>query len=256
MLKIERQKLIEDELLKNGFILVPEMGEKLSCSEETIRRDLKEMEKSGRLVRTHGGAFIPEKYDKSYPTELRKSLLKAVKVGMAAVAMRHIKENDMIMLDSSTTCLALAKAIIEARIHLTIITNSLPICSLCSEPNSGEINLICVGGTFRRQATSFADHYSVSRIERYCPEISFISPPKLSMEKGLSDNILSESLVREAMLKQAQKKCIIADHTKFSGDANILFKGLNDLDLLITDEKLSDEWEVFSAQQGISVEYI
>ena len=75
MLKIERQNLIDQELRKAGYVLVPGLSEMLCCSEETVRRDLREMEMAGKLVRTHGGAYLVEKYDKGYPIELRKSYL-------------------------------------------------------------------------------------------------------------------------------------------------------------------------------------
>ena len=56
MLKIDRQTIIQQELAKNGSVLIPALSEMLHCSEETIRRDLRELEASGRLTRTHGGA--------------------------------------------------------------------------------------------------------------------------------------------------------------------------------------------------------
>ena len=58
MLKIERQNIIDQEINKQGFVLVPAMSEMLKCSEETIRRDLKEMESQGRLMREHTAAHI------------------------------------------------------------------------------------------------------------------------------------------------------------------------------------------------------
>ena len=112
MLKIERQNLIDQDLRKAGYVLVPELSEKLRCSEETVRRDLREMEIAGKLVRTHGGAYLVEKYDKGYPIELRKSYLQHTKERMAAAAVSIIQENDMVMLDSSTTCLTIAEAIL------------------------------------------------------------------------------------------------------------------------------------------------
>ena len=150
MLKIERHNLIDQEIRKAGFVLVPDMSEKLQCSEETVRRDLKEMEKAGKLVRTHGGAYLVEKYDKGYPIELRKSYLQHTKEKLAEAAVKEIRENDVVMLDSSTTCLAIAEAILARELNITLVTNSLAICSLFSGANSG-VNLICVGGTFRRR---------------------------------------------------------------------------------------------------------
>ena len=129
MLKIERQNLIDQDLRKAGYVLVPELSEKLRCSEETVRRDLREMEIAGKLVRTHGGAYLVEKYDKGYPIELRKSYLQHTKERMAAAAVSIIQENDMVMLDSSTTCLTIAEAILALDLTVTLITNSLAICT-------------------------------------------------------------------------------------------------------------------------------
>ncbi len=150
MLKIERHNIIDQEIRKQGFVLVPSMSERLGCSEETIRRDLKEMEKAGKLVRTHGGAYLIEKYDKGYPIELRRSYLQHTKERLAEAALTLVHENDVIMLDSSTTCLAIAEAILRRGVSVTLITNSLEVCGLFREANSN-INLICVGGTFRRR---------------------------------------------------------------------------------------------------------
>ena len=166
MLKIERHKIIETEITKHGFVLVPALSKILGCSEETVRRDIKQLEKEGKLIRTHGGAYLLEKYDKSYPTELRRSYLSKTKKRLAGLALKQIKENDVIMLDSSTTCLAVAEAIVESNLNLSIITNSLAICSLCNEKNTN-VNLICPGGTFRRRTSSFADPNTVVALKRF-----------------------------------------------------------------------------------------
>ena len=163
MLKVERQNVIERELNKQGFVLVPALSEMFRCSEETIRRDLKEMESMGRLVRTHGGAYLMEKYDKSYPTNLRKSYYLNTKERLAQRAMQYISDNDVIMMDSSTTCLTLAELLAKSQKPLTIITNSHQICNVCNESNTN-INLICLGGTFRKRTSSFADAHTAELI--------------------------------------------------------------------------------------------
>ena len=109
MVKFERQNVIERELARQGFVLVPAMSELLRCSEETVRRDLKEMEREGKLTRTHGGAYLLDQYDKSYPTALRKTYMHQTKSKLARLAMQYIRENEVIMLDSSTTCLEYAR---------------------------------------------------------------------------------------------------------------------------------------------------
>lgn len=254
MLKIDRQTIIEQELEKNGSVLIPALSELLKCSEETIRRDLKELESIGKLTRTHGGAYLMEKYDKSYPTKLRKIFYQDVKVQLARQALRYVKENDVIMLDSSTTCLTLAEALLNSHISVTIITNSLPICNLCNDQISN-INLLCVGGSFRRRTSSFVGYHATDMLLSYCADKSFVSCPKITLEQGMSDNQLDESRIRESMLAHSQQKILLLDHTKFGPDANILFGHLKDIDVLITDWKLPAQWDQFCLANGIELDY-
>lgn len=254
MLKVERQNIIKQEINRQGSVLIPTLSELFGCSEETIRRDLKEMEREGSLVRTHGGAYLIEKFDKSYPTNLRRSYYHNVKSSLANQAMRYIHENDVVMLDSSTTCCALAEAMAQSQKNLTIITNSLQICALCNESNTN-LNVICLGGSFRRRTSSFTDHHTIDILKTYRADRAFISCPKLTVEYGLSDNHLSEAKVRETMLRQAQYRYLIVDHTKFSSSANILFEGLSSVDMIITDQRLGPEWEEYARHSNIKLEY-
>ena len=92
MLKLERQLFIEKELHEKGSVLVSELSKVLDCSEETIRRDIKEMEAAGKLNKIHGGAYLPDKYDKGVPIELRESFFASEKEQMADKAVDIIKE--------------------------------------------------------------------------------------------------------------------------------------------------------------------
>lgn len=255
MLKIERQNIISQQLSTQGFVLVPEMSNVLKCSEETIRRDLKEMERDGKLVRTHGGAYQAEKYDKTYPMELRKVQNRCTKEKIAEHALRYIKDNDMIMLDSSSTCLALAEAIVEHSLSITLITNSFAICRLCHEKNT-EINLICVGGTYRKRTSSFADPNTVEALKGYHADKSFISCPNLTIEFGLSDNHISEANVRKQMIIQSEKRFLLVDHEKFGISANVPFNGLEKMDYLFTNQRLPSEWEKYADVHDIKIEYV
>ncbi|MCR5137365.1 MAG: DeoR/GlpR family DNA-binding transcription regulator [Oscillospiraceae bacterium] len=254
MLKIERQNLIDQEIRKAGYVLVPSLSRLLNCSEETVRRDLKEMESDGRLVRTHGGAYLVEKYDKGYPIELRKSYLQRTKEYLAEAAVAEIRENDVVMLDASTTCLAIAEAILKHDMNITLITNSLEICLLFREINSA-VNLIVVGGTFRRRTSSFADPNTVEALRRYYADKAFISCPKLNEEFGLSDNHISEANVRRQMLKNSRERILVVDHTKFEGNGTVLFDGLEDVNIILTDQEPSERFLKYADAHGIVIRY-
>lgn len=241
MLKIDRQDFIENELRQKGSALISELSVQLNCSEETIRRDLKEMEGNDKLKRIHGGAFLPEKYDKSVPIKLRETFLVKEKERMVNGAIKFIKENDVIMLDSSTTCLKLAQAIFNLGIAVTIITNSFKICD-CFYKSNSPAHVISTGGTLKAKHCSFSGYKALDTIRSFVADKAFISCPYIDLNYGLSDNNQDAAMIRETMLKQSIEKFIIADHTKFSNVSTVVFYELKDINTIITDKELSNEW--------------
>ena len=126
MLKIDRQNYILEMLQEKGSILVTDACEALQCSDQTIRRDLQEMEEKGQLVRTYGGAYLSLDEDKSAPVQLREQLIPKEKERIGITASDNfIKDGDVIMMDSSTTCYTLAKHLVKSQANVTIITNSI-----------------------------------------------------------------------------------------------------------------------------------
>ncbi|NVF11201.1 DeoR/GlpR transcriptional regulator [Anaerococcus sp. AGMB00486] len=238
MLKIDRQNKILDLLKRNDSVLVTELSDFFNCSDETIRRDLKELEKSNLLTRTHGGAFLTQKNDKTYPTKIRNILLLKEKIRICKKALEIIDNNDFIFLDSSKTCYQLAKFILESGLSVTIATNSFIISQLCTQKKN-DINLIVLGGYLRNNNMSTVGVEAVEQINNYFADKCFISPPKVNLEKGIFDNNILESKVREAMITNSNKKIILADNTKFQSITNYKITNTSNFDLLISDIELS-----------------
>lgn len=255
MLKIDRQKHLDEELHTYGSILISTMSQKLNCSEETIRRDLKEMEAQNKLKRIHGGAFLPDADDKGAPVQLRETFFSQEKKRLAACAIdRFIKEGDTIFLDCSTTCLALAKELVQRNQKMTIITNSLRIINLFGNQSSA-LKLIALGGTFRQRSNSFTGYQTTNAISYYIADKCFISNSAIDLTHGLLDNDMNESQVRKAFISQSRKHYLVADHTKFSDTAEYKITDLKNIDMIITDKRLSDVWEDKLQQCNIPICY-
>lgn len=254
MLKIDRQNIIEKQLHKKRSVLISDLSKLLECSEETIRRDLREMESADKLCRIHGGAYLPEKYDKGVPIQLRETFYIEEKEQMAQRALNCIKENDVIMLDSSTTCLKLAEALIASQINITLITNSLRICNLC-ESYQSNINLVCLGGKFHSSTSSFVGYHTLDNLNVYYADKCFISCPFVDTEYGLSDNNFDSAKVREMMIKNSRKHFLLMDHTKIGSKSDILFASLKDIDVLITDYKVSGKWTEVCEKLNCKIDY-
>lgn len=255
MLKIDRTRIIEDKIKKNGSILISNLSKDLDCSEETIRRDLALLEKEGKLIRVHGGAYISEDFEKGVPIQIREFLFSDVKNSMAQVALTNfVKENDSIFIDNSTTCLALGKLILESEIKVTIITNSFKLCKL-SESNPKNAKIICTGGRLRHHHGSFEGCEAIESIKNYYVDSCFLSPPAIDLEFGLLDNSRDSGLIRHLFIEHSKKRYLIADHTKFFDKADVIISNINKLDAIITDSPLNSKWEETAKNNSLDIFY-
>lgn len=253
MLKIERQNKILEYLNKNGSLAISKISKEYKCSEETIRNDLIELEKEGKLIRIHGGAYIEEKYDRGFSLNIRETLLKEEKKYIAELAFQFIKEGNTIIVDSSTTCIEFVKKILNEKISITIITNSLQIANLCSD--SEEISLILIGGKLKKKNRSFVGYHTTDILNMYSSDVSFVSYPSIDVNLGLGDNNIEELKVREEMLKNAKKRVLLMDHTKFNEKNSIVFSKNLNIDYIVTDKKIDEKWEKFLKGEKVNVKF-
>ncbi|MEG0365651.1 MAG: DeoR/GlpR family DNA-binding transcription regulator [Coprobacillus sp.] len=251
MLKIDRHRIIEEMLKQTGSIIISDVSSTLNCSEETVRRDLKEMEADGILKRIHGGAFLPEDEDKTVPLRLRELYIPKEKDEIAKIVIDNfINENDVIMLDSSTTCLHLAKMLIQSNMNVTIITNSLSIISLF-DTKYNNLRLIGIGGRYKNRSHSFVGPKARDSISSYLAAKSFISCSAIDIENGLLDNNENECEIRKTMIKHSKLRYLLVDHTKFSDSGDYIIDNFNNIDSIITDKKPSKNWLDFFTNNNI-----
>lgn len=256
MLSVERKKIIKNELLNCGSILVSEMSKKLACSEETIRRDLKALETNGKIKRVHGGAFLSTPEDRGLPAHIRQTLLLEEKQRIADYTLTHfINENDTIMLDSSTTCVTFAKKLFESNVPVTLITNSLLIFRAYNEYPNLDAKLIGIGGSYRQRAYSFVGYETTYSISRYRADKCFISSSAIDPQHGLVDNSSNECHVRKMFLNQSKLHYLLADHTKFSDTADYIIANLDSINAVVVDIPLPIEWAHILKSHNVDVHY-
>ncbi|MCH3962213.1 MAG: DeoR/GlpR family DNA-binding transcription regulator [Solobacterium sp.] len=255
MLKVDRQNRIEHELLIKGSVTISECVELLGVSEETVRRDYREMEKANRLTRIHGGAYIQESDDKNVPIHLREVLYLDEKRKISQYAVSHfINENDTIMLDSSTTCCQLAKLIFASAINVTIITNSLKIMEMFDGQQSNA-KLIAIGGKYRNKSCSFVGDLAGQEISSYLADKCFVSTSALDLKHGMIDSSSQECFIHKKLIENSRFHYLLADYTKFSSRADYIVASFKELNAVITDQKPDEEWIDIFETHGIELNY-
>lgn len=239
MLAITRRNVIKDLLQEHKSVTITDLAARLNVTKETIRRDLRAMEKDNELIRTHGGAYILEGVQNDIDISTRQILKTAEKEIIAQKCDALIQNGDIIYLDSSTTAWFIARQIAKRR--LTVVTTSLEIANiLCNSPT---VRLFLIGGEFSRKTMSFGGDSAVRNLQQYFIDKAFISCRSVSMEFGLTDTSDNSAILNRIAYHHAKQKFLAIDHSKLNNVSFTSVIPLKDLDGIIMDMEFPPEWK-------------
>ncbi|MDA9462578.1 Lactose phosphotransferase system repressor [Enterococcus mundtii 3F] len=231
MLKRERLLTISEMVNKKGILTVSEIIEQLNVSDMTVRRDLDELEKSGKLLRIHGGAqSLTYTLDQELSHTEKSVMQIREKQQIAATAAQLINEGDTVFLGPGTTIELLASHLIHRK--LRIITNNYAVFEVLAQAEVPEILLI--GGDFRKNTGAFVGPITNDNLRKLKFTKSFISANGVHNE-AISTYSTEEGEAQQIALNHSKNKYLLVDHQKFNRDDFYIFYQLHDFDLLITD---------------------
>lgn len=239
----ERQKQIVQMLNKTSSLKVADLSENFGVSESTIRRDLQEMQQKGMLTRTHGGAvgILPTSFEPSFKEKETEKHDEKMEIGALAASM--IEDGDTIILDSGTTCLEIARNIMQQKV--TVITNSIDIASELSVKEN--IELIVAGGSLRINTRAMVGHITENILSNFRVDKAFIGANGISIEEGITTPNFTEAQTKKAMIDTANKVILVADSTKFNNVCFSVICPLRVVSTIITsrdtDENIIKEYE-------------
>jgi DeoR family transcriptional regulator, aga operon transcriptional repressor len=246
----ERQNQIVDLLLRKERVTVTDICKTFSISEATARRDLDTLAEQGLLQRVHGGAIPVRRATPESPILDRHQEQAEEKKRIGRGAAELVKNGETIFLGSGTTVLEVAKYLRERR-GLTIITNSLPVINLLrGRPN---ISIVVLGGLLRDSELSFIGHITEQALAEVRADMVIIGIRGLSLESGMTNDYLPETLTDRAILSIGGKVIVVADHTKCGVISTAFVAPLSSLDTLVTDDKTDPDFITALQQQGIRI---
>lgn len=237
----ERRQKILDYLSKNHRATVKELAEKLYVSDATLRSDLNLMESEGLLVRTHGGAKLPDisRYDQNYSFAFREKKNHEEKLAISQRAMDYIHGGQSILLDASSTALELARLLKKKQIRLTVLTNGIYTAVELSE--NPEITVILLGGILRVGNVALEGSLGNRIMEQINVNTMFTSASGFNFDDGLTDFNVYEVELKRSMVKNSSKIIALLDHTKIGKSSIASFAKPDEIDILITDGGIERE---------------
>lgn len=247
MLAITRKQVIKDLLQENKSVTITDLAMRLNVTKETIRRDLRTMEKDNELIRTHGGAYILDGVQNDLDITTRQVLKTAEKEIIAQKCDALIQTGEIIFLDSSTTAWFIARKIVQRK--LTVLTTSLEIANILSV--SSTIRLILIGGQFSPKTKGFEGDSAIRNLQRYFVDKAFISCRSVNMEDGLTDTNDNSAILHKMALAHSKKKYVVLDYSKLNNVSFTSVAPVKELDGIIMDKEFSDIWKKFLDENDV-----
>ncbi|MFG2970472.1 DeoR/GlpR family DNA-binding transcription regulator [Streptomyces sp. NPDC048288] len=234
----ERQQEILRLARDGGRVDVVSLAEEFQVTQETIRRDLKALDRAGLVRRVHGGAIPAGRLDFEPDLAERESTSADEKDRIAKAAVPELPTEGTLILDAGSTVARLAAAIpLDA--ELTVVTHSLPIAArLADHPG---IQLHLVGGRVRHRTRAAVDAWALRAYSEIRADVLFVAANGFSAEQGLTTPDLAEAAVKRAAVTAARRVVLLADSAKHGQEHFARFGDMGDVDLLITDSGLSPE---------------
>ncbi|GGX45850.1 DeoR/GlpR family DNA-binding transcription regulator [Streptomyces fructofermentans] len=234
----ERQQEILRLARDGGRVDVVSLSEQFQVTAETIRRDLKALDRAGLLRRVHGGALPAGRLDFEPDLAERETTAADQKDRIAKAALAELPDQGTMILDAGTTTARLAAAL-PPEATLTVVTHSLPIAARLADHPGIQLHLI--GGRVRHRTRAAVDAWALRAYGEIRADLVLLAANGFSAGYGLTTPDLAEAAVKRAAVAAARRVVLLADSAKHGQEHFARFGDLGEVDLLITDTGLSPE---------------
>ena len=231
MLAEERFALILDLLAEKRTATVQELCEALNASESTIRRDLTELDRQGRLNKVHGGATLPNsQFLADEPTMAAKeSLAVSQKQSIAEAAAALITAEDFVYVDAGTSTLAMVRALNGPALEAHYVTNGIAHARLLAQKSCH----VCLpGGLLRPRTEAIIGAAAVTALQQFNFTKAFMGANGVAMEAGFTTPDPEEAAVKAAAIRRARQIWFLTDDSKFGRIYPAVISALRDAAIL------------------------
>lgn len=236
MLTQQRKQYILNILQREGQVIAKAVSQELGLSEDTIRRDLRELAQEGLLQRVHGGALPASPAVANFAS--REEILVDSKVAIGRAAAGMIRNGQVVILDGGTTALQVARNL-PRNLQATIVTHSARTAlELVEHPN---VEVILIGGRLFKHSIVSVGAAAVEAIKHVRADLFFMGVTGVHPDAGLSTGDLEEAYVKLVLLKQAAETFVLASHEKLGAASQYVIAPLTDVSGLIVEASVPDD---------------
>ncbi|QIN80106.1 DeoR family transcriptional regulator [Rubrobacter marinus] len=236
MLKEERRGRILEMLGVEGKLVASDLSVALGVSEDTVRRDLRELAEAGKLRRVHGGALPRSAVTGTH--EARRRQASAGKVAVARAAVGLVENGQVIILDGGTTALEVVRHL-PAGLEATVVTHSpTTAAALAEHPN---LEVVVIGGTLYKDNILAVGAQTVEAFASVNADLCLQGIWSMHPEVGVSHPYYEEMLVKRAMIESADRVVALASAEKLGTASSFVVAPATAYTHLATDHDVPEE---------------
>lgn len=209
MLGAQRKDHLREILRTDGRVVAKDVASALGVSEDSIRRDLRELAEAGELVRVYGGALPIAPADR--PVDQRSSLATASKERVASRAVSLIEPGSTIVLDAGTTTLAMARMLPHGA-DLTVITPSPAVALAAAEHSAARI--IMIGGELARFSMVAGGPLAMEALQHLAADLFFLGVTGIDPVHGLTTGDLDDAVTKRAISARCSQTFALGSEEK------------------------------------------
>lgn len=237
-------------LRDEGTCGIADLAQRLGVSLETIRRDVKPLTQSGKIVKMHGAVTLPFRVAEA-PFERRMREHADAKRAIAVACAARIEDGDSIMIDTGTTTSFLARQLLRRR-DLTVVTNSSDVARTLATVNGNKVFM--AGGELRGDNGAAFGRSAIDFIGRFKVKFSIISIGAINAASGPMDYDLVEAEFANVVLSCGAQAIIVSDSSKFGRQGLVKVCDFEDVDVLITDAEPPEDIAAALRHANVQVE--
>jgi DeoR family glycerol-3-phosphate regulon repressor len=226
-----RRQAIVDLVRRQGFAAIEALAQQFAVTPQTIRRDINALCAEGALRRFHGGAGLPSSVENlAYAT--RRVLMHEEKRRLARLAAAHIPDHASLFINIGTTTEEVARALLDHQ-GLSVVTNNLNVAGMLAA--NPDFDVIVAGGQVRARDLGIVGEAAIDLIRQFKVDIGIIGISGIDEDGALLDFDYREVRVAQAIVANARRVFLVADHGKFGRSALVRMGTVDRIDDLFTD---------------------
>jgi len=228
MLTSQRKKLLLDRLAAEGQLVAKTLALELDTSEDTIRRDLRELAAEGKLQRVHGGA-LPASAAMG-DLALREEVSVADKVALGRFGAALVQPGQVVILDGGTTALQVARHLAPG-LRATVVTHSPTVAIELARHE--RIEILMLGGRLFRHSMVNVGAAVIDAASRLRADLFFLGVTGVHPDAGLSTGDAEEAAVKRALHERAAETVVLASPEKLMAASPFVVAPLAQLSQLV-----------------------